>query len=88
MSKIELAKVKSLSFYNDAVTAARRTAPMPQLVCVGKPCRVFQPEAVRCVNLGGSGTDVDWKVTTHVYVTLILFLIILRASVKQTFRTR
>uniref|UniRef100_A0A8H7Y2W1 Store-operated calcium entry-associated regulatory factor n=1 Tax=Psilocybe cubensis TaxID=181762 RepID=A0A8H7Y2W1_PSICU len=61
MSKIELAKIKSLTFYNDAVTAARRTAPMPQLVCVGKPCRVFQPEAVRCVNLGGSGTDVDWK---------------------------
>ncbi|KDR76293.1 hypothetical protein GALMADRAFT_68043 [Galerina marginata CBS 339.88] len=61
MSKVELAKIKSLTFYNDAQTAARRTAALPQLVCVGKPCKLFQPEVVRCINLGGVGTDVDWK---------------------------
>ncbi|KAF8149887.1 hypothetical protein B0H34DRAFT_678835 [Crassisporium funariophilum] len=62
MSRVELAKIQSLNFYKDAYTAARRTSALPQLVCVGKPCNLFQPEAVRCVNLGGGvGTDVDWK---------------------------
>jgi len=61
MSKVELSKIKSLTFYKDENTAARRTSPLPQLVCVGKPCKLFQPEVVRCVSLGGFGTDVDWK---------------------------
>ncbi|KIM39799.1 hypothetical protein M413DRAFT_446728 [Hebeloma cylindrosporum] len=62
MSRVELAKIPSLLFYQDAQTAARRTSALPQLVCVGKPCKLFQPEVVRCVNLGGGyGTDVDWK---------------------------
>ena len=62
MSRIELAKIKSLTFYKDSYTEARRTSPLPQTVCVGKPCKLFQPEAVRCVSLGGTGTEVDWKV--------------------------
>ena len=62
MSKVELAKIKSLTFYKDAYTTARRTSALPQLVCVGKPCKLFQPEVVRCESLGGSGTDIDWKV--------------------------
>ncbi|PPQ70300.1 hypothetical protein CVT26_014585 [Gymnopilus dilepis] len=61
MSKVELAKIKSLTFYKDAYTTARRTSALPQLVCVGKPCKLFQPEVVRCESLGGSGTDIDWK---------------------------
>ncbi|KAF8910680.1 hypothetical protein CPB84DRAFT_1842660 [Gymnopilus junonius] len=61
MSKVELAKVKSLTFYQNAYTTARRTSVLPQLVCVGKPCEIFQPEVVRCESLGGSGTDIDWK---------------------------
>jgi len=69
MSKVELAKIKSLTFYKDALTTARRTAPMEQLVCVGKPCRLFQPEVVRCTNLGGVGTDVDWKVGAYLVDT-------------------
>lgn len=39
---------------------------MPQLVCVGRPCKLYTPEAVRCVNLGSSGSSVDsvdWKCT-------------------------
>jgi hypothetical protein len=62
MSRIELAKIKSLTFYKDSYTAARRTSSLPQAVCVGKPCKLFQPEVIRCVSLGGTGTDVDWKV--------------------------
>ena len=64
MSRIELAKISSLTFYKGEYTAARRTPAISQLVCRGKPCKLFQPEAVRCVNLGGAGVDVDWKVGT------------------------
>ncbi|KAI8969868.1 hypothetical protein BD414DRAFT_502411 [Trametes punicea] len=61
MSRVPLAKIPSLTFYKDELTVARRGPPIPQLTCIGKPCRLYQPEVVRCVNLGGSGTDVDWK---------------------------
>ena len=62
MSKVQLAKIKSLTFYKDEDTAARRTDPLPQLVCVGKPCKYYQPEVVRCANVGGTGSEVEWKV--------------------------
>ena len=63
MSRVELAKIRALTFYKDEKTASARTSPLPQLVCVGKPCKLYQPEVVRCVSLGGTGTDVDWKVS-------------------------
>ncbi|RPD54336.1 DUF1183-domain-containing protein [Lentinus tigrinus ALCF2SS1-6] len=61
MSRIALARIPSLTFYKDSVTASRRGNPIPQLSCIGKPCRLYQPEVVRCTNLGGTGTEVDWK---------------------------
>ncbi|TEB34780.1 DUF1183-domain-containing protein [Coprinellus micaceus] len=61
MSRVALAKVPSLTFYKDAVTEARRSSAWPQLTCLGSACKLYQPEVVRCVNLGGSGTDIDWK---------------------------
>ncbi|KAJ7903428.1 hypothetical protein B0H14DRAFT_3122780 [Mycena olivaceomarginata] len=61
MSRLELAKIPALTFYKDSFTEARRTEPIPQLVCVGKPCKLYQPEVVRCESLGGSGTEIDWK---------------------------
>jgi len=61
MARIALENIPSLTFYKDALTAARRTNPIPQLVCLGKPCALYQPDAVHCKNIGGSGTDVDWK---------------------------
>lgn len=64
MSKVELAKIRALTFYNDRVTAYRRTHALPQLVCAGKPCKIYQPEVVRCENIGGSGVEIDWKVGT------------------------
>ena len=64
MSRVKLASIKSLTFYKDSYTAARRTSALPHLVCVGKPCNLFQPEVVRCVNLGGTGTEIDWKVVS------------------------
>ncbi|KAI0364319.1 DUF1183-domain-containing protein [Pilatotrama ljubarskyi] len=61
MSRVALAKIPALTFYKDELTLARRAPPIPQLTCIGKPCRLYQPDVVRCVNIGGSGTDVDWK---------------------------
>ncbi|KAF5367508.1 hypothetical protein D9758_003764 [Tetrapyrgos nigripes] len=61
MSREKLSSIKALSFYQDELTKSRRTSPIPQLVCVGGPCKYFQPEGVRCKNIGGQGTDVDWK---------------------------
>ena len=64
MSRVALKDIRALKFYKDAYTLSRRGDPIPQLTCVGKPCRLYQPDIVRCTSLGGSGTDVDWKVST------------------------
>lgn len=61
MSRIALENIPALTFYKNSLTAARRTSPIAQLVCIGKPCTLYQPEVVRCTNIGGSGVDVDWK---------------------------
>ncbi|KAF8442473.1 hypothetical protein L210DRAFT_3611834 [Boletus edulis BED1] len=61
MSRIALENIPAITFYKGSVTAARRTAPIAQLVCLGKPCAMYQPEVVRCRNIGGSGVNVDWK---------------------------
>lgn len=62
MSRIKLADISALTLYQGEVTSSRRGKPIPQLVCKGKPCKLFTPDVVRCVNLGGEDTDVDWKV--------------------------
>ncbi|KAH9933645.1 uncharacterized protein BXZ73DRAFT_46289 [Epithele typhae] len=59
--RVALSSIPALTFYRDSDTLARRASPVPQLTCIGKACDLYQPEAVRCTNLGGSGTDVDWK---------------------------
>ncbi|KAJ7650197.1 hypothetical protein FB45DRAFT_11973 [Roridomyces roridus] len=61
MSRIELAKIPALTFYKDSFTEARRTEPIPQLRCLGKPCQLYQPDVVRCTSLGGRGSEIDWK---------------------------
>jgi len=61
MSRIKLADISALTLYQGEVTSSRRGQPIPQLVCKGKPCKLFTPDVVRCVKLGGAGTDVDWK---------------------------
>jgi len=62
MSRVQLQNIPALTFYKDTLTAARRTDPIPQLTCIGKACKLYQPEAIRCTNAGGSGNNVDWKV--------------------------
>jgi len=61
MTRIELASIGSLTFYDGDTTRARRGKPIPQLTCRGKACALYKPDVVRCTNVGGSGTDVDWK---------------------------
>lgn len=63
MSRIALANIQALTFYKDSLTTTRRGKPIQQLECIGVPCDLFQPDVVRCVNQGGDGTDVDWKVS-------------------------
>jgi len=61
MSKLALASIETLTFYQDALTTARRTDSIPQLNCIGRPCNLYTPEVVRCTNVGGKETDIDWK---------------------------
>lgn len=76
-TRVQLAKIPALTFYKDEPTVARRTPAIPQLVCVGKPCKLYQPEVVRCVNIGGNGVDVDWKVSRGNMASSIIGLLCL-----------
>ncbi|KAK8846605.1 hypothetical protein IAR55_005691 [Kwoniella newhampshirensis] len=63
--KVPLKAIKTLTFYADQVTTARRTSPIPQLTCVGKACKSFQPEVVQCTNMGDDGfAGVQWRCDT------------------------
>ncbi|KAH9034416.1 hypothetical protein EDB84DRAFT_1486961 [Lactarius hengduanensis] len=72
MSRIKLADISALTLYQDEYTSSKRGKSIPQLVCKGKPCKSFTPDVVRCVNLGGEGTDVDWKCETNLPESLLL----------------
>ena len=85
-SRVRLADIPALTLYNDEPTLSRRGHPIPQLVCKGKPCGLYQPDVIRCVNLGGEGANVDWKVRVH-NITLRssrLTLVAISHSVKRT----
>ena len=65
-SRVQLSKITALTFDKDSQAIGRRTK-VPQLVCKGKPCNLYQPDSVHCRRLpGGSGTDIDWKVSFRV----------------------
>jgi len=64
-SQVRLADIPALTFHKDKPTLSRRGQPIPQLVCKGKSCSLFKPDVVRCINLGGEGTNVDWKVRSR-----------------------
>jgi hypothetical protein len=59
-SRVRFDSVRSLIFYKDEYTAGRRTDPVPQLACQGE-CKHYTPDIVRCISIGGSGTDVQWE---------------------------
>uniref|UniRef100_A0A4X2KUM5 Store-operated calcium entry-associated regulatory factor n=1 Tax=Vombatus ursinus TaxID=29139 RepID=A0A4X2KUM5_VOMUR len=53
----------ALTLHRDRFTTARRTAPIPQLQCLGGSagCPAHIPEIVQCRNKGWDGFDVQWE---------------------------
>lgn len=60
-SRVRLDTIPVITFLNGEMTASRRTSPVPQLTCEGRPCSLFQPDVVQCKNQGGSGSDIEWS---------------------------
>jgi len=73
-SRVKLADIPVLTLHNDEPTLSRRGQSIPQLVCkgTGKSCSLFKPDVIRCTNLGGEGTNVDWKCETDLPESLRL----------------
>lgn len=59
--RVLLSSVQTLTFFSDAETQGRRTRPIPQLTCKGSSCKLYQPYAVTCKNIGGRGINVKWR---------------------------
>ncbi|KAK0140162.1 Store-operated calcium entry-associated regulatory factor [Merluccius polli] len=61
-----LRDVQVLTLQKDRFTAGGRSAPVPQLRCLGGSagCGAFVPEAVQCHNKGWDGVDVQWECKT------------------------
>lgn len=78
-----LTSIKTLTLYAGEKTAARRTSPVPQLKCIGKPCNLYQPDAVQCFNVGGTGNEVNWKASLFSCSVLGMLIPLLVVSAKQ-----
>ncbi|MCP9263904.1 Store-operated calcium entry-associated regulatory factor [Dirofilaria immitis] len=60
--KVRLIDVTTLTLYRDAYTTGRRSAPIPQIQCVGGSAKgKFEPRVVQCYNRGYDGNDVQWE---------------------------
>ncbi|WWC58995.1 uncharacterized protein I303_101541 [Kwoniella dejecticola CBS 10117] len=71
--KVALKSIKTLTFYADRLTNARRVDPIPQLTCSGSACKLYQPEVVQCVNMGDDGFGgVQWRCDTDLPSSLRL----------------
>lgn len=65
-NKIKLKDVHVLTLKKGHMTQGRRSAPVPQLNCVGGTagCYKFQPKTVQCINKGFDGIDYQWECKT------------------------
>ncbi|KAF9517000.1 hypothetical protein BS47DRAFT_1326933 [Hydnum rufescens UP504] len=68
--RVLLSSIKTLTLFADEDTFSRRTDPIPQLTCIGQVCKLYQPQAVLCTNIGGRGTEVNWKCEADLPETL------------------
>lgn len=60
--KVLLSDVKAVTLQQGRMTNGRRSAPVPQLSCVGGAARhKFQPQTVQCINMGSDGHDMQWE---------------------------
>ncbi|XP_072261511.1 store-operated calcium entry-associated regulatory factor [Pyxicephalus adspersus] len=61
--RVLLRDIQAITLYADRYTNARRSAPIPQLKCVGGSagCSAMIPQVVQCHNRGWDGIDVQWE---------------------------
>lgn len=59
--KVLMKDVSVLTLYEGQMTSGRRSAPVPQLNCVGGSAKYadFKPAVVQCYNRGWDGRDVQ-----------------------------
>ncbi|KDN46989.1 DUF1183-domain-containing protein, partial [Tilletiaria anomala UBC 951] len=53
--RMHISNLRALTFYSNAVTTSRRTRPIQQMKCRGKPCGSYQPDVISCQAIGSSG---------------------------------
>jgi len=62
---VKLSNVDVLTLHHGKLTKGRRSAPVPQLQCIGGSARcAFTPQVVQCYNRGSDGQDVQWECKT------------------------
>ncbi|XP_053556730.1 store-operated calcium entry-associated regulatory factor [Bombina bombina] len=61
--RVLLRDIQALTLYADRYTNARRSAPIPQMKCIGGSagCSAVVPQVVQCYNRGWDGIDVQWE---------------------------
>ncbi|KAM3939064.1 store-operated calcium entry-associated regulatory factor isoform 2-T2 [Leptodactylus fuscus] len=61
--RVLLRDIQALTLYSDRYTNGRRSAPVPQLKCIGGSagCGTMTPHVVQCYNRGWDGIDVQWE---------------------------
>lgn len=64
--RVRLTDVSTITLYQGRMTQGRRSAPVPQLKCIGGTagCKAFVPKVVQCYNKGSDGFDVHWRCDT------------------------
>ena len=65
---VKLETITALSFREGKMSAAGRTAAVPQLKCVGGSAMAraeFHPSSVQCKNVGYDGVDVQVRLHSH-----------------------
>jgi len=68
-NSIKLTDIKALTLKAGHQTTARRSAPVPQLICLGNFCD-HAPDTVQCTNVGTDGIDAQWKCEAELPDTL------------------
>ncbi|KHJ90573.1 hypothetical protein OESDEN_09583 [Oesophagostomum dentatum] len=62
--KVLLRDVNAITLREGQYTTGRRSAPVPQLKCVGGSAKgQYKPRIVQCVKQGFDGIDYQWKCT-------------------------
>lgn len=63
LAQVHIQDVKVLTLYHDEYTTGRRSAPVPQLRCVGGTAMSegYRIKSMQCHNQGFDGHDINWK---------------------------